>query len=186
MYEFHYCTLQNRINNMALIKSVRGKAPKFGNNCFLTENATIVGDVTLGDNCSVWFNAILRGDVNSISIGNNTNIQDGAIIHGTYKTAKTVIGSNVSIAHNAIVHGCTVHDNVLIGMGAIVMDNVIVHSGSIIAAGAVVLENTIVEPNSIYAGTPAKKVKDVGENRKDVFERTAKNYIMYSKWFKEE
>jgi carbonic anhydrase/acetyltransferase-like protein (isoleucine patch superfamily) len=171
---------------MALIKSVKGIAPIFGKNCYLTENSTIVGEVIMGDNCSVWFNAVIRGDVNSITIGNNTNIQDGAIIHCTYKTAKTVIGNNVSIAHNAIVHGCTIHDNVLIGMGAIVMDDAIVHSGSIIAAGAVVLENTIVEPNSIYAGMPAKKIKNVGDNRKDVFERTANNYIMYSKWFSKE
>ncbi|MCB0504249.1 MAG: gamma carbonic anhydrase family protein [Cyclobacteriaceae bacterium] len=168
---------------MALIQSVNGIEPKFGDNCFLADNATVVGEVIMGKNCSVWFNAVVRGDVNSITIGDNTNIQDGAVIHCTYQTAKTVIGNNVSIAHNAIVHGCTLHDNVLIGMGAIVMDKAVVHSGSIIAAGAVVLENTIVEPNSIYAGTPAKKVKDVGENRKDVFERTAKNYIMYSKWF---
>lgn len=171
---------------MALIKSVRGLTPKFGENCFLVENASIVGEVIMGDNCSVWFNAVVRGDVNSIEIGNNTNIQDGAVVHCTYKTAKTVIGNNVSIAHNAIVHGCTIHDNVLIGMGAIVMDNAIVHSGSIIAAGSVVLENTIVEANSIYAGTPAKRVKEVGSSRKDVFERTAKNYIMYSKWYSEE
>lgn len=168
---------------MALIQSINGIEPKFGDNCFLADNATVVGEVIMGKNCSVWFNAVVRGDVNSITIGDNTNIQDGAVIHCTYQTAKTVIGNNVSIAHNAIVHGCTLHDNVLIGMGAIVMDKAVVHSGSIIAAGAVVLENTIVEPNSIYAGTPAKKVKDVGENRKDVFERTAKNYIMYSKWF---
>lgn len=171
---------------MALIKSVKGIAPRFGENCFLVETATVVGDVNMGDNCSIWFNAVVRGDVNSITIGDNTNIQDGAIIHCTYKTAKTVIGSNVSIAHNAIVHGCTIHDNVLIGMGAIVMDHAVVNSGSIIAAGAVVLENTIIEPNSIYAGTPAKKIKEVGENRKGVFETTANNYIMYSKWFKEE
>ncbi len=171
---------------MALIKSVQGKSPVFGKNCYLTENATVVGEVSMGDNCSVWFNAVIRGDVNSIKIGNNSNIQDGAIIHCTYKTAKTDIGNNVSIAHNAIVHGCTIHDNVLIGMGAIVMDHAVVNSGSIIAAGAVVLENTIVEPNSIYAGTPAKKIKEIGENRKGVFERTAKNYVMYSKWFKEE
>ena len=171
---------------MALIKTVKGIAPKFGKNCFLAENATVVGEVVFGDNCSVWFNAVVRGDVNSIVIGNNTNIQDGAIIHCTYQTAKTVIGNNVSIAHNAIVHGCTIHDNVLIGMGAIIMDDAVVHSGSIIAAGAVVLEGTIIEPNCIYAGIPAKKVKEVGDNRKDVFERTAKNYIMYSKWFDEE
>jgi gamma-carbonic anhydrase len=171
---------------MALIKSVRGLTPEFGENCFLAENATIVGEVKMGDNCSMWFNTVVRGDVHSITIGNNTNIQDGAVIHCTYKTARTVIGNNVSIAHNAIVHGCTIHDNVLIGMGAIVMDNAVVHSGSIIAAGAIVLENTIVQPNSIYAGTPAKKIKEVGDNRKGVFERTAKNYIMYGKWFEEE
>lgn len=171
---------------MALIHEVRGFVPQFGENCFLAENSTIVGEVTMGKNCSVWFNAVVRGDVHSITIGDNTNIQDGAVIHCTYQTAKTVIGNNVSIAHNAIVHGCTIHDNVLVGMGAIVMDNAIVHSGSIIAAGAVVLEGTIVEPNSIYAGTPAKRIKEVGENRKGVFERTAKNYIMYSKWFKKD
>lgn len=171
---------------MALIQSVRGITPKFGDNCFLAENATVVGEVSMGKNCSIWFNAVVRGDVHSITIGDNTNIQDGAVIHCTYQTAKTVIGNNVSIAHNAIVHGCTVHDNVLIGMGAIVMDDAVVHSGSIIAAGAVVLEGTVVEPNSIYAGAPAKRIKDVGANRKDVFERTAKNYIMYSKWFNEE
>ncbi len=165
---------------------MQGKTPKFGKNCYLTENATIVGDVIMGENCSVWFNAVVRGDVNSIIIGNNTNIQDGAIIHCTYQTANTIIGDNVSIAHNAIIHGCTVHDNVLVGMGAIIMDDAVIHSGSIIAAGAVVLEKTIVEPNSIYAGTPAKKIKNVGDDRKGVFERTAKNYIMYSKWFKEE
>ncbi len=171
---------------MALIKSVRGISPVFGKNCYLTENATIVGEVVMGENCSVWFNAVIRGDVNSIKIGNNTNIQDGAIIHCTYQTAETIIGDNVSIAHNAIVHGCTIHNNVLIGMGAIIMDGAEVHSGSIVAAGAVVLENTIVEPNSIYAGTPAKKVKNVGDNRKGVFERTANNYIMYSEWFRED
>ncbi len=171
---------------MALIKSVQGKTPVFGKNCYLAENATVVGEVKMGDNCSVWFNTVIRGDVNSIKIGDNTNIQDGAIIHCTYQTAKTVIGNNVSIAHNAIVHGCTIHDNVLIGMGAIIMDDAVVHSGSIIAAGAVVLEKTIIEANSIYAGTPAKKIKEVGENRKGIFARTAKNYIMYSKWFKKE
>ena len=170
---------------MALIKSVNGKDPKFGDNCYLTDNATIVGDVIMGNNCSVWFNAVVRGDVNSIRIGNNSNIQDGAIIHCTYKTAATIIGNNVSIAHNAIVHGCTIEDNVLIGMGAIVMDHAVVKSGSIIAAGAVVLEKTIVEAGSIYAGMPAKKVKDVDSKRADVFARTANNYIMYSGWFKE-
>lgn len=160
--------------------------PQFGENCFLAENATVVGEVVMGDNCSVWFNAVVRGDVHSITIGNNTNIQDGAVIHCTYQKAKTVIGNNVSIAHNAIVHGCTIEDNVLIGMGAIVMDDAVVKSGSIIAAGAVVLAKTIVEPGSIYAGMPAKKVKDVGDELKGIFERTANNYIMYSGWFKED
>src|SRR6185295_6391887 len=159
---------------MALIKSVRGNTPKFGLNCFLADNATVVGEVSMGDNCTVWFNAVVRGDVHSITIGNNTNIQDGAIIHCTYQKAKTVIGSNVSIAHSAIVHGCTVEDNVLIGMGAIIMDVAVIGSGSVIAAGAVVLPGTIVEPGSIYAGMPAKRVKAIGQEMKDVIIRTAK------------
>lgn len=171
---------------MALIKSVRGKSPIFGKACFLAENATVVGEVVMGDNCSVWFNAVVRGDVHSIHIGNNTNIQDGAVIHCTYQKAKTEIGSNVSIAHNAIVHGCTLEDNVLVGMGAIVMDGAVVQSGAIVAAGAVVLANTIVEAGYIYAGMPAKKVKEVGPEMKGIFARTANNYIMYAKWFEEE
>jgi len=170
---------------MALIKPVRGIYPKFGANCFLADNATVVGDVTMGDNCSVWFNAVVRGDVHSIVIGNNTNIQDGAVIHCTYQKANVTIGNNVSIAHNAIVHGCTIEDNALIGMGAIVMDHAIVQSGAIVAAGAVVLANTVVESGYIYAGTPAKKVKEVTGDLKDVFLRTANNYIMYAKWFDE-
>ena len=170
---------------MALIKSVRGFSPQFGENCYLADNATVVGEVKMGNNCTVWFNAVVRGDVHSITIGDNTNIQDGAVIHCTYQKAKTVIGNNVSIAHNAIVHGCTVEDNVLIGMGAIVMDDAIVKSNSVIAAGAVVLAGTVVEEESIYAGMPAKKVKDIGDNMKEVIERTAKNYPMYSEWFKE-
>lgn len=169
---------------MALIKPVNGKNPTFSKNCYLAENATVVGDVRFGDNCTVWFNAVVRGDVNSIDIGDNTNIQDGAIIHCTYKTAATKIGNNVSVAHNAIVHGCTIEDDVLIGMGAIVMDHALVKSGSIIAAGAVVLENTVVEAGAIYAGMPARKVKDVDSKRSDVFARTAKNYIMYADWFR--
>ncbi len=171
---------------MALIREVKGKSPVYGEGCFFAENATIVGEVHMGKNCSVWFNAVVRGDVNSIEIGDNTNIQDGAVIHCTYKTAATIIGSNVSIGHNAIVHGCTLKDDVLIGMGAIVMDHAIIKSGSIIAAGAVVLEGTIVEENSIYAGVPAKKVKTVDSKRSDVFARTAKNYIMYADWFRNE
>ena len=169
---------------MALILPVQGVKPQFGDNCFLADNATVVGRVVMGNNCSVWFNAVVRGDVNTIEIGDNTNIQDGAIIHCTYQTAATVIGSHVSIGHNAIVHGCTVHDKVLIGMGAIVMDHAVVESGSIIAAGAVVLENTRVEANSIYAGVPARKVKQVDSKRDEVFMRTARNYIMYAGWFK--
>lgn len=169
---------------MALIKSVRGNSPKFGQNCFLADNATVVGEVVMGENCTVWFNAVVRGDVHSITIGDNTNIQDGAVIHCTYQKAKTTIGNNVSIAHNAIVHGCTIEDNVLIGMGAIVMDDAIVRSNSVIAAGAVVLAGTVVESGSIYAGMPAKKVKEISEEMKAVIQRTAKNYPMYAEWFK--
>lgn len=168
---------------MALILPVRGIHPKFGQECFLAENATVVGEVVMGDYCSVWFNAVVRGDVHSITIGDYTNIQDGAVIHCTYQKAKTVIGNSVSIAHNAVVHGCTIEDDVLIGMGAIVMDDAIVKSGSIIAAGAVVLARTIVESGYIYAGTPARKTKPVGEEMQEVFERTARNYVMYAKWF---
>jgi carbonic anhydrase/acetyltransferase-like protein (isoleucine patch superfamily) len=169
---------------MAIVRSVRGFTPKFGENCFLAENSVVVGEVTMGNNCTVWFNAVVRGDVHSITIGDNTNIQDGAVIHCTYQKAKTVIGSNVSIAHNAIVHGCTIHDNVLIGMGAIIMDDAVVESNAVIAAGAVVLAGTRVEAGSIYAGMPAKKVKDITEEMKEVIQRTARNYPMYAEWFK--
>ena len=168
---------------MALIKKVKGKTPVMGGGCWLAENATLVGDIIMGDNCTVWFNAVVRGDVHEIRIGNNTNIQDGAVIHGTYQKSGTYIGNNVSIAHNAVVHGCTIHDNVLIGMGAIVMDDAVIHEGSVIAAGAVVLARTVVEPNSIYAGMPARKVKDVGEEMRGVIERTADNYPFYATWF---
>ena len=171
---------------MALLKSVNGISPRMGKDCYLAENATVVGDVEMGDNCSVWFNAVVRGDVNSIRMGNKVNVQDGAVIHCTYQKTKTVIGNNVSIGHNAIVHGCTVHDNVLIGMGAIVMDNAVIGSNSIIAAGAVVLENTIIEAACIYAGVPAKKVKDISpELISGEIDRIATNYVMYSGWFKE-
>jgi carbonic anhydrase/acetyltransferase-like protein (isoleucine patch superfamily) len=169
---------------MAIIKEVRGYTPKFGENCFLADTAVVVGEVTMGSNCTVWFNAIVRGDVHSITIGNNTNIQDGAIIHCTYQKAKTIIGNNVSIAHNAIVHGCTVEDDVLIGMGAIIMDDAVIGSNSVIAAGAVILPGTKVESGSVYAGVPAKKVKDIGEEMKAVIQRTAKNYPMYAEWYK--
>ncbi|GAA3915759.1 gamma carbonic anhydrase family protein [Chitinophaga oryziterrae] len=158
-----------------------------GNDCFVAPNATIVGDVVMGDSCSVWFNAVIRGDVNSIRMGNKVNVQDGAVIHCTYQKTKTIIGNNVSIGHNAIVHGCTVEDNVLIGMGAIVMDNVHIGSNTIIAAGAVVLENTQVEAGAIYAGVPAKKVKNINESLiNGEINRIADNYLMYSGWFKEE
>lgn len=169
---------------MALILPIEGTYPKYGKECFFAENATIIGKVEMGDNCSVWFNAVVRGDVNNIRIGNNTNIQDGAVIHCTYQKFSTTIGNNVSVAHNAIVHGCTVEDNVLIGMGAIVMDDAVVGKGSVIAAGAVVLQGTKIEPGSLYAGVPAKRIKDVGDELKGVFERTAQNYIKYAKWYK--
>jgi len=168
---------------MALIKSVRGFTPKFGKDCFLADNATVIGEVLMGDNCTVWFNAVVRGDVHSIVIGDNTNIQDGAVIHGTYQKANTVIGSNVSIAHNAVVHGCRVEDNVLIGMGAIIMDGAVIGSNSVIAAGAVVLPGTVVEPDSMYAGMPAKRIKDISPEMREVIARTAKNYPMYASWF---
>jgi len=170
---------------MALIKSVNGTVPQLGSDCYLAENATVVGNVSMGNECSVWFNAVIRGDVNSIRMGNRVNVQDGAVIHCTYQKAATIIGNNVSIGHNALVHGCTVHDNVLIGMGSIVMDNCVIESNSIIAAGAVVLEGTHVESGSVYAGVPAKKVKEIS---KELFEgevqRIAQNYVMYASWFK--
>lgn len=156
-----------------------------GDNCFIAPNATIVGEVVMGNDCSVWFNAVLRGDVNFIRMGNKVNVQDGAIIHCTYQKYGTTIGNNVSIGHNAIVHGCVIQDNVLVGMGAIVMDNAQIGSNSIIAAGAVVLENTIVEPGTIYAGIPAKKVKDISQELiHGEIDRIANNYLMYSGWFK--
>ncbi len=169
------------------IITVNGKTPSIPEDCYVAENATIVGDVTFGDLCSVWFNAIIRGDVHFISIGNKVNIQDGAIIHCTYQKYPTIIGNNVSIGHNAIVHGCTVHDNVLIGMGAIVMDNCVIESNSIIAAGAVVTQNTVVQSGSIYAGVPAKKVKEIDQSDfSGEIERIATNYVMYSGWYKKE
>ncbi|TXE03702.1 gamma carbonic anhydrase family protein [Algoriphagus aquimarinus] len=168
---------------MALLLDVNNKTPTFGTSCWLAPNATIVGDVIMGDNCTVWFNAVIRGDVHEIRIGNNSNIQDGAVIHCSYQKAGTYIGNEVSIAHNAIVHGCTIHDRVLVGMGAIVMDGAVVHSGAVIAAGAVVLANTVVEPNSIYAGIPARKVKDTGAEMDEVISRTARNYPMYASWY---
>jgi carbonic anhydrase/acetyltransferase-like protein (isoleucine patch superfamily) len=169
---------------MAVILPVDGKHPVFGNECFLAPNATVVGDVQMGDGCSIWFNAVVRGDVNAIRMGQRVNIQDGAVLHCTYQKTQVHIGNNVSIGHNAIVHGCRIEDNVLVGMGAIIMDNAVIGSGSIIAAGAVVLENTVVEAGSIYAGVPAKRVKSVSpELLKGEIERIAHNYLMYSRWF---
>lgn len=171
---------------MPVILPVDNKLPQFGNNNFIAPNATIVGEVTSGDDCSFWFNTVVRGDVNFIRLGNKVNVQDGACIHCTYQKYGTTIGNNVSIGHNAIVHGCTVHDNVLIGMGAIVMDNCVVHSNTIIAAGAVVLENTVCEAGSIYAGVPAKKVKDISQELiHGEIDRIANNYIRYADWFRE-
>ena len=170
---------------MALIREIRGKTPVFGKNCWMAENAVVVGDVSMGDECSVWYNAVIRGDVHYIRIGSRVNIQDGAVIHCTYQKSPTSIGNNVSIGHNAIVHGCTIKDNVLIGMGAIVMDDCIVESGSIVAAGAVVTQGTHIKEGSLYAGVPAKFIKEVSrELRKGEIERIAKNYIKYSGWFK--
>jgi carbonic anhydrase/acetyltransferase-like protein (isoleucine patch superfamily) len=170
---------------MALIREVQGKKPKFGNDCFIADNSTIVGDVTMGDECSIWFSAVVRGDVNFIRMGNRVNIQDGAVIHCTYQKAGTTIGNNVSIGHNALVHGCTIHDNVLIGMGSIVMDNCIVESNSIIAAGAVLLEGTHVKEGSVYAGVPAKLVKQADQSLiEGEINRIAQNYVKYSSWFK--
>lgn len=172
---------------MAVILPVEGRIPQFGESCFLAPNATVVGDVVTGDECSIWFCAVVRGDVNSIRMGNRVNVQDGAVIHCTYKRSKTIIGNNVSIGHNAIVHGCAIHDNVLIGMGAIVMDQAVVHSNTIIAAGAVVLEGTICEGGSIYAGIPAKKVKEISPDKiSGEIERIAGNYVKYAGWFKED
>lgn len=171
---------------MALIKAVRGFKPKMGSDCFFAENATIIGDVVMGNHCSVWFNAVIRGDVNKIRIGDCCNIQDGAVLHCTFEQSETHLGNNVSVAHNAVVHGCTIHDNVLVGMGGIIMDHAIVESHVIVAAGAVVLSGQRLESGHIYAGTPAKKIKAVGEEQGKVFERTAQNYIKYAGWFEAE
>jgi carbonic anhydrase/acetyltransferase-like protein (isoleucine patch superfamily) len=171
---------------MALVRSVKGISPKFGNNCFLAENATVVGEVEMGDNCSVWFNAVVRGDVHYIKIGNNVNIQDGVVIHCTYKRAPVNIGDNVSIAHNAIVHGCTIESNVLIGMGAIIMDGAVVQRDSIVAAGALISKDTIVESGSVYAGVPARKINSIDkELLEGEVNRISRSYTMYASWHDE-
>ncbi len=171
---------------MALIKSLNGKTPKTGENCFLAETATIIGDVEIGDNCSIWYNTVLRGDVHYIKIGNNTNIQDNAVVHATYKKSPTNIGNNVTIAHGAIVHGCTIDDNVMVGMNAVVLDDAIIQSNTIIAAGSVVTKGTLVESGSVYAGVPAKKVKEISrELLEGEIIRIAHAYEMYAGWYKE-
>ena len=172
---------------MALIKEVRGFMPKIGKNAYLAENATIIGDVEIGDDCSIWFNAVLRGDVNSIRIGNKVNIQDGSVLHTLYQKSTVEIGDNVSIGHNVTIHGAKIEDNVLVGIGATVLDHVVIGSNSIIAANSLVLTGTIVEPNSVYAGVPAKKVKDIEPNQtKEMINKIANNYLMYSGWYKED
>ena len=168
-----------------LVKSILGKKPIWGKDCFFADNATVIGNVVIGDFCSIWFNTVIRGDVNKIRIGDNVNIQDGSVIHATYKKSSTSIGNYVSLGHNAIIHGCKIDDFVLIGMGSIIMDNAIINSNSIIAAGSVILENAIVESNSIYAGIPAKKIKSIEQSKsKKEIERIAKNYLTYSSWYK--
>ena len=172
---------------MAIIKKLNGHTPKFGKNCFLADNAAIIGDVEMGNDCSIWFGAVLGGDVHSIRIGNKVNIQDNATIHATYKKSPTNIGNNVSIAHNAVIHGCTIKDNVLIGMGAIVLDDAVVESNTIVAAGSVVTKGTVVESGWVYAGTPAKKMKQLGEELlKGEVERIVNAYSMYASWYEDE
>ncbi len=167
-----------------ILKEINGKKPRYGANCFFADNAVIIGDVEMGDNCSIWFGAVLRGDVHYIKMADKVNVQDGAVIHGTYQKSPTNIGNNVSIAHNAVVHGCTIHDNVLIGMGAIVMDDCVVHSNTIIAAGAVVTSGSTLASGSIYAGVPAKKIKDISEELiSGEIGRIAENYIKYAAWY---
>ncbi|MBI9066403.1 MAG: gamma carbonic anhydrase family protein [Salinivirgaceae bacterium] len=171
---------------MALIKTVRGFSPTYGKNCFFAENATIVGDVILGDDCSIWFNAVLRGDVNSIRIGNRVNIQDGSVLHTLYQKSIIEIGNNVSIGHNVTIHGAKIMDNVLVGIGATILDHAVIHENSIIAANALVLSNTIIEANSVYAGVPAKKVKNIEpEQTKEMINKIANNYLMYASWYQE-
>ena len=170
---------------MAIIKELNGVAPQIGENCFLAETAVVIGDVKMGDDCSIWYGTVLRGDVNSISIGNKVNIQDGAVVHTLYKRSKTIIGDNVSIGHNAVIHGAIIESNCLVGMGAIVLDNAVVESGAIVAAGALVTAGMRVEGGYIYAGVPAKKIKAVDENqRAEIINRIADDYVMYASWYK--
>lgn len=170
---------------MVIIKELNGITPEFGQDCFFAENAVIIGDVKMGDQCSIWYHAVIRGDVHYIKMGNKVNVQDGAVIHATYKTSPTTIGNNVSIGHNALVHGCTIHDNVLVGMGSIIMDDCVIESNSIIAAGAVLTKGTHVQSGSIYAGMPAKKIKDISQELiSGEIDRIVNNYIKYAGWYK--
>ncbi len=171
---------------MALIKSVRGYTPTLGSNCYLADNATIIGDVVAGDDCSFWFNTVIRGDVNSIRIGNKVNIQDGTVFHTTYQKSVIEIGDNVSVGHNVTIHGAKIEKNVLIGMGSTILDHVVIGENSIIAAGALVLENTKIEPGSIYGGVPAKRIKSVDpEQSSEMINRIANNYLMYADWYRD-
>ncbi|GHT01029.1 gamma carbonic anhydrase family protein [Bacteroidia bacterium] len=170
---------------MALIKSVRGFTPHIGKNVFLAENATLIGDVVIGDDCSIWYNVVLRGDVNSIRVGNRVNIQDGAVVHTLYEKSVAEIGNDVSIGHNVTVHGAKIEDGALVGMNAVVLDHAIIGEGALVAAGSVVLSGTKVEPGSIYAGVPAKFVKKLDpEQAKEINQKIAKQYLMYANWYK--
>ncbi len=170
---------------MSIIKTVRGFTPVIGKNCYIADNAVLVGDIIIGDNCSFWFNAVLRGDVNYIRIGNNVNIQDGAVLHTLYKKSTIIIKDNVSVGHNAVIHGARIEKNVLIGIGAIILDDAVINENTIIAAGALIKTGTIVKPNSIYAGVPAKKIKDIDpEQTSEMINKIAKNYLMYANWYK--
>ncbi|WP_302548038.1 gamma carbonic anhydrase family protein [Barnesiella intestinihominis] len=172
---------------MALIKSVRGFTPKVGKDCFLADNATLIGDTVIGDECSIWFGAILRGDVNSIRIGNRVNIQDGSVLHTLYEKSTIEIGDDVSIGHNVTIHGATIHDGALVGMGSVILDHAVVGEGAIVAAGSVVLSKTVIKPGELWGGTPAKFIKMVApEQSKEINQKIAKNYLMYSKWYEEE
>jgi carbonic anhydrase/acetyltransferase-like protein (isoleucine patch superfamily) len=172
---------------MALIKSVRGFTPKIGEDCYLADNATIIGDVVIGDQCSIWFNAVLRGDVNSIKIGDRVNIQDGTVIHTLYQKSTVEIGNDVSVGHNVTIHGANIRSGALIGMGSTILDHAEVGEGAIVAAGALVLSNTVIEPNTLWGGVPAKFIKNIPpEQSLELNKRIAKGYIMYSEWFKSE
>jgi len=178
---------QNSELYMALIKSVRGFTPKFGDNCYLADNATIIGDVEMGDDCSIWYNTVLRGDVNSIRIGNGVNIQDGSVLHTLYQKSTVTIGDHVSVGHNVTIHGAHIRDYALIGMGSTILDHAVIGEGAIVAAGSLVLSNTVIEPNSIWGGVPARFIKNVDpEQSKEMNQKIAHNYLMYSGWYKEE